>query len=139
MKEGVLTRHRVSLPAQPASCRAVREIVSRLAQVLPAPVLSDVTIAADELVAQAILVAPRIDPDPITFELATTRRDITLAVEDSSEPDMSTAGTDGESETVGLAVVHRVADRWGIEKRGPMTRTWAVFEVPSPNNVDLAS
>jgi len=139
MKEGVLTRHRVSLPAQPASCRAVREIVSRLAEVLPAPVLSDLTIAADELVAQAILVAPRVDPDHITFELATTRRDVTVAVEDSSEPDMSTTGTDGESESVGLAVVHRIADRWGIEKRGPMTRTWAVFQISSPNDVELAS
>jgi hypothetical protein len=75
----------------------------------------------------------------LTFELATTRRDVTLAVEDSSEPDMSTAGTDGESETVGLAVVHRIADRCGIEKRGPMTRTWAVFEIPSRSDVDLAS
>jgi len=85
-------------------------------------------LAADELVAQWLLVEPPVS-DTLTFEIDVGRDEVTIAVEDGADPlgPRPVAARDGA--TLGLVVVDEVSDRWGIEEKGGVTRTWATFAV----------
>ncbi len=107
-------------------------------EVLPQPLLRDLLLVADELVTQALLVG-HLDParDMIIFELDAGRFDVTLAVEDPTDAFRPRQPTRREEQGLGLVIIERVADRWGIERVGHVTRTWASFSVPAPQDVDL--
>ena len=94
---------------------------------------------ADELVTQALLVG-HLDPahDMIIFELDAGRFDVSLAVEDPTDAFRPRPPTRREEQGLGLVIVERIADRWGIERVGHVTRTWASFAVPAPQDADLS-
>jgi anti-sigma regulatory factor (Ser/Thr protein kinase) len=113
-------------------------MVEQMHEALPQPLLRDLLLVADELVTQALLVG-HLDParDMIIFELDAGRFDVTLAVEDPTDAFRPRQPTRREEQGLGLVIIERVADRWGIERVGHVTRTWASFSVPAPQDVDL--
>ena len=126
-----MTRMRLKLPADATSCRAAREMLSRLEGSIPAPVLRDMELAADELVTLSLLVEPPLN-DTLTFEILATREEVTIAVEDAADPLGPQPITVGDAPTLGLVVVDQLADRWGMESSDGVIRTWATFVLPSP-------
>jgi hypothetical protein len=113
-------------------------MVEQMQEVLPAPLLRDLLLVADELVTQALLVG-HLDParDMIIFELDAGRYDVTLAVEDPTDAFRPRPPTRREEQGLGLVIIERIADRWGIERVGHVTRTWASFSVRAPQDADL--
>ena len=134
-----VARQRIELRADPSSCAAARRLIEQLAEVLPASLLGDLLLVADELVTQALLVG-HLDParDMIIFELDAGRFDVTLAVEDPTDAFRPRPPTRREEQGLGLVIIERVADRWGIERVGHITRTWASFAVSGSEDVDRA-
>ena len=130
----------MELRADASSCAAARRVVEQLHEVLPDPLLQDLLLVADELVTQALLVG-HLDParDMIIFELDAGRFDVTLAVEDPTDAFRPRPPTRREEQGLGLVIIERIADRWGIERVGHVTRTWASFAVPAPHDADLRS
>jgi hypothetical protein len=128
----------MELRADPSSCAAARRLVEQLHEVLPDPLVQDLLLVADELVTQALLVG-HLDParDMIIFELDAGRFDVTLAVEDPTDAFRPRPPTRREEQGLGLVIIERIADRWGIERVGHVTRTWASFAVPAPQDADL--
>ena len=122
---------RLKLPADARSCRAAREFLSRLEGSIPAPVLRDMEIAADELVTQSLLIEPPVQ-ETRTFEILANRFEVTIAVEDAIDPFGPQPVGQGDAATLGLVVVDQVADRWGMESNDGVVRTWATFALPSP-------
>lgn len=123
---------RVELRAEARSCGAVRRLVEQLGDALPRTLVRDVSLVADELVLQSLL-AGGLDPerDMIVFELDAGRYEVTVAVEDPSDAFRPRRTTDREDRGLGLVIVDEVADRWDVERRGQVTRTWASFRIPS--------
>jgi hypothetical protein len=122
---------RLKLPTEASSCRAAREFLRRLKDSIPAPVLQDMELAADELVTLSLLVEPPVN-DTLTFEILATREEVTIAVEDAADPLGPKPVTAGDAPTLGLVVVDQVADRWGMENSDGVIRTWATFVLASP-------
>ena len=133
-----MARQRIELRADPTSCAAARRLVEQLGEVLPDPLVEDLLLVADELVTQALLVG-HLDParDMIIFELDAGRFDVSLAVEDPTDAFRPRQPTPREEQGLGLVIIERIADRWGIERVGHVTRTWASFAVPSPQDAEL--
>lgn len=131
-----MTRMRLKLPAEASSCRAARELLRRLKDSIPAAVLADMELAADELLTQSLLVQPSAS-DTITFEMDATRYEVTIAVEDVADHLGPRPVTADDAATLGLVVVDQVADRWGMERRGDVIRAWATFALPSPADGDV--
>lgn len=134
-----MARQRIELRADPSSCAAARRLVEQLDDVLPGSLVRDLLLVADELVTQALLVG-HLDParDMIVFELDAGRFDITVAVEDPTDAFRPRRPTPREEQGLGLVIIERTADRWGLERIGHVTRTWASFSVPAPQDADLA-
>jgi len=128
---------RLKLPAEASSCRAARELLRRLKDSIPAAVLADMELAADELLTQSLLVQPPAN-GTITFEMDASRYEVTMAVEDVADPvGPPRPITADDAATLGLVVVDQVADRWGMEQHGDVIRTWATFALPSPADEDV--
>lgn len=127
-----MARQRIELRADPTSCAVARRLIEHLAEGLPEPLLRDLLLVADELVTQALLVG-HLDPtrDMIIFELDAGRFDVTVAVEDPTDAFRPRPPTAREEQGLGLVIIERIADRWGIEREGRVTRTWATFAVPA--------
>jgi hypothetical protein len=123
-----VTRMRLSLPAVASSTRAARDFLQRLEGSIPSAVLADMRLAADELVAQWLLVQPPVS-ETLTFEIDVGRDEVTIAVEHGTDPFGPRPVTAGDAAALGLAVVDEVSDRWGIEEKGGVTRAWATFAV----------
>lgn len=106
-------------------------------EALPPRLLRDLLLVADELVTQALLVG-HLDParDMIIFELDAGRFDVTLAVEDPSDAFRPRPPTRREEQGLGLVIIERISDRWGVERVGHVTRTWASFTVPAAQDVE---
>ena len=106
-------------------------------EALPPRLLRDLLLVADELVTQALLVG-HLDParDMIIFELDAGRFDVTLAVEDPSDAFRPRSPTRREEQGLGLVIIERISDRWGVERVGHVTRTWASFTVPATHDVE---
>lgn len=133
-----MARQRIELRADPSSCAVARRLIEQLEEVLPSSLVGDLLLVADELVTQALLVG-HLDParDMIIFELDAGRFDITLAVEDPTDAFRPRRPTRREEQGLGLVIIERVADRWGVERVGHVTRTWASFAVPAAQDADL--
>ena len=133
-----MARQRIELRADPSSCAATRRLVEQLREVLPDPLVQDLLLVADELVTQALLVG-HLDParDMIIFELDAGRFDVTVAVEDQTDAFRPRPPTRREEQGLGLVIIERIADRWGIERVGHVTRTWASFAFPPRQDADL--
>ena len=123
-----MTRMRLTLPTDPTSSRAARDFLRRLDGSVPAPVLADMELAADELVTQSLLVAPPTS-ETLTFEIDVGREEVTIAVEDAADPLGPRPVTADDAAMLGLVMVDQVSDRWGLEQHGDVIRTWASFAV----------
>jgi hypothetical protein len=119
---------RLTLPVEAISSRAARDFVRRLGGSIPAPVLADMELAADELVTQSLLVAPPAS-ETLTFEIVVGREEVTIAVEDAADPLGPRPVTADDAATLGLVMVDQVSNRWGMEQHGDVIRTWASFAV----------
>ncbi|HSL12392.1 MAG TPA: ATP-binding protein [Actinomycetota bacterium] len=135
---GWVARQRIELQADPSSCAVARRMVEQMQEALPTSLVRDLLLVADELVTQALLVG-HLDParDMIIFELDAGRFDVTLAVEDPTDAFRPRPPTRREEQGLGLVIIERIADRWGIERVGHVTRTWASFAVPTSQNADV--
>jgi anti-sigma regulatory factor (Ser/Thr protein kinase) len=118
----------MSLPAAPASAADAREALRRLP--LPEEIVEKVALLVTELVANAVVHGRTLSDRRIRFELEVDDHGaVRGAVSDHGpgftarlpdEPDLTTPGG------LGLVLVDRLADRWGVSRDGA-TKVW--FEI----------
>ena len=102
----------VALPAQLSSSARARRIVAEWCGDIDADTLADITLIASELMTNAI----RHGQPEIMFRLRRTSAVLEVAVLDhgADAPKMQSVATDATSGR-GLAIVDRLAMRWGCE------------------------
>jgi hypothetical protein len=124
-----MAQARLDLPAEPGACREVRRHLVGMRERLPVTPFTDVLIVADELVTQAVLAGPS-PSATIVVEVEADESELSVAVEDSADSERPAAPAAIAQDRLGLVLVNELADRWGIERRGGTTRSWAAFALP---------
>lgn len=121
----------VRVAATPASVGAVRSVLRHELAVLPDPVREDAELVVSELLGNAMRYGRSLRDGNVAVSWGVNESGIEIAVTDGGGPTLPVAADPAPTETTGrgLAIVSKVATRWGVERHDSETTVWAVVPV----------